>query len=182
MMPAAALSSSYSFFKASGRNAHVCWHKIFPKMLEKAKKRYAYFAPHLKFGFSDALNLDFEDNFFDAVTIAYGIRNITERGKALAEFYRVTKAGGKLICLEFGYPQNGLVGWAYGLYLNLVLINLGGLLSKNRAAYAYLVKSIREFPPSFQFLEVIKAAGYQKSGGPRLLAMGICNLYLAYKG
>ncbi|MCG9480119.1 MAG: bifunctional demethylmenaquinone methyltransferase/2-methoxy-6-polyprenyl-1,4-benzoquinol methylase UbiE [Actinomycetia bacterium] len=173
-------SSSYSIYKASGQEATVYGIDFSKKMLEVAKKRYNHYSPHLKFIFSDAASTNFEDNFFDTVAIAYGIRNITEREKALTEFYRVTKHGGRLICLEFGYPRCRLVKWVYSFYLNLVLVNIGGLLGRNRPAYAYLVKSIKEFPAVTRFKEMIKSTGYHRVE-VTALTFGICNIYVAYK-
>jgi len=173
-------SSSYSVWNASGRQSIVYGIDFSTSMLQEAKRKYAGHKQNLIFLHSDVCSLEFEDNFFDAVTIVFGIRNIAERKKALAEFYRVTKPGGKLLCMEFGYPDKKLISFFYTLYLKFVVVNLGGFISKRKAAYRYLVRSIQNFPSAREFGRLIEQAGYNYLDIVTLTS-GVCNIYIAYK-
>lgn len=106
--------------------------------------------------------LPFEDAQFDAVTIAYGIRNVTDRMAALREFHRVLKPGGRLGVLEFSTPPEPLIAKANDLYSFNVLPRLGQIIVGDRDSYQYLVESIREFPKQEQFAQMIREAGFAK--------------------
>ncbi|MEL6687434.1 MAG: bifunctional demethylmenaquinone methyltransferase/2-methoxy-6-polyprenyl-1,4-benzoquinol methylase UbiE [Pseudomonadota bacterium] len=106
--------------------------------------------------------LPFEDGEFDAVTIAYGIRNVTDRMAALREFHRVLKPGGRLGVLEFSTPPEPLIAKANDLYSFNVLPRLGQAIVGDRDSYQYLVESIRRFPKQEQFAQMIRDAGFAK--------------------
>ena len=105
--------------------------------------------------------LPFEDNVADAVTIAFGIRNVTHRDKALSEFHRVLKPGGRLAVLEFSTPPAKFLREFYDLYSFNVIPQLGGLLANDKDSYQYLVESIRKFPKQAEFADMVKEAGFQ---------------------
>ena len=124
--------------------------------------------------------LPFEDGVADAVTIAFGIRNVTDREAALAEFYRVLKSGGRLAVLEFSVPPSKALRSVYDLYSFGVIPRLGGLLARDRDSYQYLVESIRRFPVPKQFAAMMENAGFTRVGWDAYSG-GICNLHMGWK-
>jgi len=116
----------------------------------------------------------------DAVTIAFGIRNIEERSLALQEFYRALKPGGNLFIMEFSYPDNPLLHAIYRFYFDHILPPFGNWLSKTNYAYSYLADSVDEFPADPSFLQEIKDAGF--SGlGVKKLTFGIAKIFHGVK-
>jgi len=104
--------------------------------------------------------LPFKDGKFDAVTIAFGIRNVTDRMAALKEFRRVLKPGGRLAVLEFSTPPANVIRAFYDAYSFAVIPRLGQALAGDRDSYQYLVESIRKFPKQEQFAEMVREAGF----------------------
>ena len=98
----------------------------------------------LQQGDSEAIN--FADNTFDAITVAFGVRNFENLQKGLAEMNRVLKPGGKLVVLEFSRPKQAVIKGFYNLYMRIVTPRIGKLISKNREAYKYLNDSVQKFP------------------------------------
>lgn len=94
----------------------------------------------------NAQQLPFPDSCMDAYTVAFGIRNVTDRDAALSEAYRVLKRGGRLLCLEFSHVSLPVLKQAYDLYSFSVIPKIGGLVAGDEASYQYLVESIRQFP------------------------------------
>jgi demethylmenaquinone methyltransferase/2-methoxy-6-polyprenyl-1,4-benzoquinol methylase len=112
----------------------------------------------------DAQCLPFEDNEFDVVTIAFGIRNVTDRDTALREFHRVLKPGGRLGVLEFSTPPTQWLRKFYDAYSFNVIPPMGQVLAQDRDSYQYLVESIRRFPKQAQFAKMVKDAGFIRVG------------------
>ena len=108
--------------------------------------------------------IPFPDNYADAVTIAFGIRNVTHRDKALSEFYRILKPGGRLYVLEFSTPPAKALRTIYDMYSFKIIPPLGGVLAGDKDSYQYLVESIRRFPKQDAFAEMIKTAGFSRVG------------------
>lgn len=128
----------------------------------------------------DCLNLSFEDNSFDAVVVAFGVRNFRDLHKGLNEINRVLKPNGELIILEFSKPKYSIISFSYNLYLNRILPLIGRLFSKNIYAYTYLPNTINEFVYGKKFIEELKEAGFQNSNYKEL-TFGIATIYKAFK-
>ncbi len=144
-------------------------------MLAEGKKRY----PELEFVFADAMNLPFKDNEFDVVTMSFGLRNVQDRTKALREFLRVLKPGGRLVICEFSHVK-GLLGIGYRAYLKLLLPLVSRLLSKNPAAYSYLSESIAAWPNQAELAKDITAAGFAKTKWKNL-SFGVVAIHSAIR-
>ncbi|MBQ9828971.1 MAG: ubiquinone/menaquinone biosynthesis methyltransferase [Akkermansia sp.] len=126
---------------------------------------------------ADAMNLPLEDASFDAATVAFGLRNMADYGKALREFRRVLKPGGHLLVLDFSMPEN-IFAAPYRLYLHHVLPRIAGLVTGNSDAYAYLGDSIEAFPRGEAFRQLMLACGF-KNPTSLPLCMGIASIYTA---
>jgi len=107
---------------------------------------------------SDAENLSFKNETFDGAIVAFGIRNVADVKKALAEMNRVVKKGGRVVILEFSLPENRIFSSIYRLYFQKALPLIGGLFSKKKA-YSYLPSSVMEFPERSEFVELMEGAG-----------------------
>jgi len=107
----------------------------------------------------DALFLPFRDNTFSASAIAFGLRNIVKKEQALLEMVRVIKKGGKVIILEFTFPKKGLMRRLYPFYFQRVLPRIGGFISGDRGAYAYLPESVFHFASAENYMEIMRKAG-----------------------
>ncbi len=127
-----------------------------------------------------ALNMPYADNTFDAVTCAFGVRNFSDLEVGLKEMRRVLKSGGQLVVLEFSYPKNRLVASLYDLYFSHILPVVGRWLSKDKTAYTYLNKSVKNFIWGDAMLRVLSDTGFRV---PRCktFSLGIVSLYRAVK-
>ena len=124
-------------------------------MLDHARKRGL---KNLVVG--DATALEFENASFDAVTVAYGLRNMESWSTALSEFRRVLRPDGRLVVLDFSLPQLAILREPYRFYLHHILPPIGGLLTGNQEAYAYLGDSIERFPSGQAMCELIRTANF----------------------
>lgn len=129
-------------------------------------------------GDSEAIN--FADNSFDAITVAFGVRNFQHLEKGLEEIKRVLKPGGKLVVLEFSKPTLPIVRSVYNFYMKTVTPNMGKLFSKNRHAYEYLDESIKKFPEGKNFTAILDKLGYRHTYY-KPLSLGICSIYCGSK-
>ena len=128
----------------------------------------------------DGENLRFPDNTFDRVTIAFGIRNFEDRPKGLREMLRVLKPGGRLVILELSRPENKVVRWFYDLYFLHILPKIGGKVSGDKAAYAYLPASVAAFPGKKEFIATMRKAGF-RTVTHKAFTLGICRMYTGEK-
>jgi demethylmenaquinone methyltransferase / 2-methoxy-6-polyprenyl-1,4-benzoquinol methylase len=128
----------------------------------------------------DSETIIFPDNSFDAVTVAFGVRNFEHLEKGLSEIKRVLKPGGKLVVLEFSQPKAAVVTQLYNVYMKLVAPNVGKLFSKNRNAYKYLDESIKKFPEGKNFTLILDNLGYTNTYC-KPLSLGICSIYCGEK-
>ncbi|MCX6323230.1 MAG: bifunctional demethylmenaquinone methyltransferase/2-methoxy-6-polyprenyl-1,4-benzoquinol methylase UbiE [Sphingobacteriales bacterium] len=129
-------------------------------------------------GDSEAIN--FKDETFDAVTVAFGVRNFMHLEKGLSEILRVLKPGGKLVVLEFSKPATPVVKSIYSFYMKIVTPGVGKLFSKNRDAYKYLDESIRQFPEGKHFSSILDQLGFHQTYS-KTLSLGICSIYCGTK-
>lgn len=129
-------------------------------------------------GTAEALPL--ADNSVDLVTIAFGIRNVTHRDRALADMYRVLKPGGRFICLEFSHMPSRVAQKAYDAYSFNIIPPMGKAVTGDGDSYQYLVESIRQFPTAGAFEEEVKAAGFARTAH-HLLSGGIAALHMGWK-
>jgi demethylmenaquinone methyltransferase/2-methoxy-6-polyprenyl-1,4-benzoquinol methylase len=113
----------------------------------------------------------------DAATIAFGIRNVPDRGKALRELARVVRPGGRIAVLELGEPRRGMMAAAARFHSHFFVPKIGALLS-GRREYAYLQKSVAAFPPAEQFAQLMRDSGLEVLGVTPY-TFGVCTLYLA---
>lgn len=144
---------------------------------EKLKKLGLTEKIQLKQG--DSERIDFDTNSFDAVTVAFGVRNYENLPKGLEEMFRVTKPGGKLVILEFSKPHQPFK-FVYDVYMKRICPFFGQLFSKNGEAYRYLNNSVLAFPQGTEFTEIMKQAGYNQVSYERL-TFGICTIYTGQK-
>ena len=144
-------------------------------MLAEGKKRY----PELEFVFADAMKLPFKNNEFDVVTMSFGLRNVQDRDKALGEFLRVLKPGGRLVICEFSHVP-GLLGVFYRAYLTLILPLVSRLASKTPDAYSYLSESIVAWPRQAELAKDIAKAGFSKTQWKNL-SFGVVAIHSAIR-
>ncbi len=128
----------------------------------------------------DSETINFADNTFDAVTVAFGVRNFQNLEKGLAEIKRVLKPTGKLVVLEFSQPKTTGVVQVYKLYMKYVAPAVGKMFSKNRNAYKYLDESIKKFPEGKNFTLILDNLGYTNTYC-KPLSLGICTIYCGEK-
>jgi demethylmenaquinone methyltransferase/2-methoxy-6-polyprenyl-1,4-benzoquinol methylase len=128
----------------------------------------------------DSEKLPFEANAFDAVTVAYGVRNFENLQMGLADIQRVLKPGGKAVVLEFSKPRIFPVKQLYKFYFNYITPGIGKLFSKDARAYSYLPESVAAFPDGETFIALMDKVGF-KNTKCRPLAFGICSIYTGVK-
>jgi 2-methoxy-6-polyprenyl-1,4-benzoquinol methylase len=157
---------------------------INPDMLEAGKGRAAGAGLAGDAGLSwvvgNAERLPFDEASFDAYTIAFGIRNVTDRAAALAEARRVLRPGGRFLCLEFSQVTVPLLKEVYDAYSHHVIPRIGALVAKDDGSYRYLVESIRRFPGQDAWADAIEAAGFAKVGYESMSG-GIVALHSGFK-
>jgi demethylmenaquinone methyltransferase/2-methoxy-6-polyprenyl-1,4-benzoquinol methylase len=137
--------------------------------------------PYLNFSKADALNLPFEANTFDVVTISYGLRNTVDYPKALAEALRVSKSGGRIVVVEFSHPTWGLFRTIYSEYLMKLLPIIARRTSSNPDAYVYLAESIRAWPNQPALASAMEKAGWSQVSWKNLTG-GVVAVHSGIKG
>ena len=159
--------------------AHVVAADFSEGMLAEGRKRHAG-NDLIEFVFADATALPFEDNSFDAATISYGLRNVHQPRKALAEMLRVVKPGGRIVIAEFSTPPSQAIRVPYGLYGRHVLPRVAGLMNREAAeAYRYLNESIEQWPTQDELAAWMREAGFERVAY-RNLTLGIVALHRGF--
>ena len=128
----------------------------------------------------DCTHLSFDDNSFDAVTAAFGIRNFQNLDQGLSEMYRVLRPNGHLSIVELTTPVSFPMKQLFKLYSHTMLPVYGKLISKDTSAYSYLTKTIEAFPQGEVMLDILRKAGFKNASFKRL-TFGICTMYFATK-
>ncbi|MBR1719715.1 MAG: bifunctional demethylmenaquinone methyltransferase/2-methoxy-6-polyprenyl-1,4-benzoquinol methylase UbiE [Phocaeicola sp.] len=128
----------------------------------------------------DCTQLSLTSNQFDAITVAFGIRNFEDLDAGLSEMYRVLKEAGHLVILELSEPQSFPMKQLYQVYSKVVIPTIGRIFSKDRKAYHYLPESIKAFPQGEVMKGIIRKAGFREVRFKRM-TFGICTLYFATK-
>lgn len=134
----------------------------------------------ISFAREDCMALTFQDNTFDAVTAAFGIRNFPDLDKGLKEMCRVLKPGGHLSVVELTTPVSFPMKQLFSIYSHTILPVYGRLISKDTSAYSYLTRTIEAFPQGERMMDILKKAGFSETRFERL-TFGICTMYFATK-
>lgn len=171
---------AFRLVEASGLHAHATVLDINASMLEVGQQRAERkkLTENTEFVEGNAEELPFEDDSFDAYTIAFGIRNVPHINEALAEAYRVLKPGGRFLCLEFSEVDMPLLDKVYEAWSFRAIPQIGKAVTGDADSYAYLVESIRKFPNQRNFSKMIEAVGFERvtfrnySGGIAALHSG----------
>jgi demethylmenaquinone methyltransferase / 2-methoxy-6-polyprenyl-1,4-benzoquinol methylase len=161
---------------------HIVGLDISPEMLNMGKKKIETegYAERINMVVGDSENLSFDDNKFDAITVAYGVRNFENLERGLSEMQRVLKPNGKLVVLEFSRPRGFPVRQIFNFYFKNILPSIGKLASKDNRAYSYLYESVQVFPDGDDFLKVLEKTGF-KNIKCKSLTLGISSIYIGYK-
>ncbi len=167
---------------ARNLDAHVVITDINEHMLEEGKARAVdnNYLKNIDWAIVDAQEIPFDDESFDYVTISFGIRNVTDRAKALGEIARVLKPGGKFICMEFSHVDHDILKKCYDVFSFNIVPKIGKLVANDEESYQYLVESIREFPSRDEFMAMMRTAG-MKDVECDVLTQGVVAIYSGVK-
>ena len=163
-----------------GCKAVIC--DISKEMLEVGRSRVnaAGLSDHIELIEGNAQSLPFERGAYDAYTIAFGIRNVTQIDQALSEAFRVLKPGGRFLCLEFSHCDVAMLDRLYDFHSFEIIPRLGQWVSDDKDSYRYLVESIRKFPKQDAFADMIRSAGFSRVTW-RNLTGGIAAIHSGWK-
>ncbi len=152
---------AFMLARVAGPRGRVVGVDFTDAMLELARRKIASHGPAPEFCHADALNLPFADGSFDAVTIGFGLRNVTDVPRALAEMRRVLRPDGRMACLEVTKPRIPLLAAGFYAYFEHVVPLLGALLNNSREAYTYLPSSLQPFPDAPALRRLMLDAGFR---------------------
>lgn len=164
------------------KGLHIIGLDISPEMLNIGKKKIVTegMSGTIDMIVGDSENLPFENNKFDAITVAYGVRNFENLERGLSEMQRVLKPKGKLVVLEFSQPRVFPFRQLFNFYFKNILPFIGKMTSKDNRAYTYLYESVQAFPDGDNFLKVLEKTGF-KNTACKSLTIGISSIYTAFK-
>ena len=165
-----------------GKAQHVTGIDLSHGMMAIGEQKVAKrgYAPQVQFDYGSAQQMPYANASFDTVTCAYGVRNFANMDEGLSEMYRVLRTGGELMVLEFSYPTNPVIRWGYDLYFTHILPFIGNLFSRDKGAYSYLNRSVKNFPYGEAFCQHLRKAGFTQIKAT-LLTFGISTIYTAVK-
>ena len=168
-------------FRMARRGAHVTVTDINPAMLDVGRDRAAKKGiDGLAWGVENAETLSFGDASFDAVTIAFGTRNVTHIQQALGEAHRVLRRGGRFFCLEFSTTLWPGFADVYDFYSHRIVPKLGKAIAQDEESYRYLIESIRRFPDMATFRQMIEDAGFVQARAEPILG-GLVAIHSGWK-
>jgi demethylmenaquinone methyltransferase/2-methoxy-6-polyprenyl-1,4-benzoquinol methylase len=170
------------FSKLTGQNGLVVLADINQKMLQQGRERLVDqgIIGNVVFVQADAEDLPFPDNYFDCISIAFGLRNVTDKKNAIRSMYRVLKPGGKLLILEFSKPVLPLLQSVYDTYSFKIIPKLGEWIGKDAASYQYLVESIRMHPDQESLKNLLQECEFEDVSYHNLTG-GIVALHKGFK-
>jgi len=166
-----------AFWKVVGSAGRVAGIDFVPEMIARARAK----SRHIRFEVADVTALPFDDASFDVASIAFGIRNVGEPGKAIAEMARVVRGGGRVMVIEFGRPRRKFFAAVYDFYRTRVIPAVGGLITGQKQAYEYLDRSSVAFPHGEGFAALMRESADFESVDFRPLTFGIAYLYRGVK-
>jgi demethylmenaquinone methyltransferase/2-methoxy-6-polyprenyl-1,4-benzoquinol methylase len=155
---------------------------ISDQMLEVGKKKVEKerLTSNIQLQPGDSETINFAENTFDAVMVAFGVRNFENLDKGLAEMFRVLKPGGRLLILEFSRPRYKAIRSLYNLYMGIIAPQVAGWFKQNKEAYLYLCASANAFPDRQHFIDILNKLGYTDTQC-KSLSLGICCIYTGRK-
>ncbi|MEP1553224.1 MAG: bifunctional demethylmenaquinone methyltransferase/2-methoxy-6-polyprenyl-1,4-benzoquinol methylase UbiE [Paraglaciecola sp.] len=170
------------FSRIVGESGQVILADINDAMLKvgREKLRDKGIVGNVEYVQANAEELPFPDNSFDIITIAFGLRNVTDKDKALASMYRVLKPGGRLLVLEFSKPTHDMLNKAYDMYSFHLLPKIGQLVANDADSYQYLAESIRMHPEQDVLKEMMENVGFEQTTYTNLTG-GIVALHRGFK-
>jgi len=173
---------AFRLLKKQGERGDVTVCDINPAMLEVGRNRAVDrgLLQGLTWATGDAESLPFPDRSFDAYTIAFGLRNVTDIDKALRDAHRVLKPGGRFFCLEFSKVVSAPLGRVYDAYSERALPFFGRLVARDAESYRYLHESIRRFPPQHELARRMRDSGFARVGW-RNMTMGVVALHTGWR-
>jgi len=173
---------SIKFANKVGDQGKVIVTDINEAMLEQGRLRLtdAGIVSNVDYCLVNAEQLPFQDNYFDCISISFGLRNVTNKEKALASMQRCLKPGGRAIILEFSQPTNEAFRKFYDAYSFNIIPKLGELIANDRDSYQYLVESIRQHPPQEELKQMMLDAGFDKVRYHNMTG-GVVALHVGYK-
>ena len=165
-----------------GKAQHVTGIDLSHGMMAIGEQKVAKrgYAQQVQFDYGSAQQMPYANASFDTVTCAYGVRNFANMDEGLSEMYRVLRTGGELMVLEFSYPTNPVIRWSYDLYFTHILPFIGNLFSRDKGAYSYLNRSVKNFPYGEAFCQHLRKAGFSQIKATPL-TFGISTIYTAVK-
>jgi demethylmenaquinone methyltransferase/2-methoxy-6-polyprenyl-1,4-benzoquinol methylase len=166
-----------AFHKAVGSGGRVVGTDFVPEMIALAKAK----APHIEYDVADVTNLPYDDGTFDIASISFGIRNVGDPARGIAELARVARPGGRVVVLEFGQPRSRAFGALYDLYRKRFLPHLGGAITGDRKAFEYLESSAARFPCGHDFAQLMRDSAPFARVDWKPLTLGIAYLYRGVK-
>ena len=164
------------------RPQHITGIDLSQGMLDEAvrKVKEKGLEDSISFEQGDCMALPMQDNAFDAVTVAFGVRNFEHLQQGYQEMARVLRPGGMLCVLELSTPTNPVIRWFYDLYTLHIIPAIGSMKSGDKSAYRYLPQSIAAVPQGDDMLQLMRNAGLRETTFKRL-TLGVCTIYTAFK-